>query len=193
MDGVRGEITLLLHKMGGGDSDAEERLFALVYGELRRLARIYMRHERSEHTLQPTALVHEAFLKLIGTPPINWQNRHHFFAVSAQVMRRILVDQARRRLRKKRGGKNRPISPEEVILCSYDDPELVMSVHECLLRLAEIDERQSRIVELRFFGGLSIEATATILCISPKTVQRDWNYARAWLYGQLKDGHVYAA
>jgi RNA polymerase sigma-70 factor (ECF subfamily) len=192
MEAVKGEVTLLLQQMAKGDSDAQAQLFSLVYCELRKLARNYMRRERIEHTLQPTALVHEAFLRLVGSPPVNWQNRVHFFAVTAQVMRRILVDQARGRLRKKRGGNNRAVSLDEVILCNYENPAVVLAIHECLLRLAKLDERQSRVVELRFFGGLSIEATAEVLSVSPKTVKRDWNYARAWLYGQL-NGRVYAA
>jgi RNA polymerase sigma-70 factor, ECF subfamily len=193
MEAVHGEVTLLLRQMAKGDPDAEARLFPLVYNELRRLARSYMRRERQEHTLQPTALVHEAFLRLVGRPHVSWQSRRHFFAVTAQVMRRILVDQARAKHRKKRGGTDRPISPDEALLCSYENPSVILMVHECLLHLATVDERQSRVVELRFFGGLTVEATAEVLGVSPKTVRRDWNHARAWLYGQLKNGHGYAA
>jgi RNA polymerase sigma-70 factor (ECF subfamily) len=193
VEAVQGDVTFLLRRMAKGDPDAEAELFPLVYNELRRLARRYMRRERREHTLQPTALVHEVFLRMVGHTPVTWQNRTHFFAVTAQVMRRILVDQARARCRQKRGGANRAISPDEAILCSYENPDLVLLIHESLLRLALVDERQSRVVELRFFGGLTIEATAEVLGVSPKTIRRDWNHARAWLYGQLKNGHGHAA
>ena len=151
-----------------------------------------MRHERKDHTLQPTALVHEAYLKLVNQHQVNWQSRAHFFAVASQVMRRILIDQARSRLRSKRGGNQHKVSVDDVSLASRQESSELLALNEALLRLAKIDVRQSKVVELRFFGGLSVRATAEVLGISTKTVKRDWSHAKAWLYGELKEdpGHA---
>jgi RNA polymerase sigma factor (TIGR02999 family) len=188
MGAEQGEVTLLLRQMAKGNPDAADHLFPLIYRELRRLAGNYMSRERKEHTLQPTALVHEAYLKLVDQSHKDWQNRQHFFAVSAQVMRRVLVDHARMRLRSKRGGKHIRVPADEVFLMSEGQSTEVLAVHESLSRLAKLDSRQSRVVELRFFGGLTVAATAKILGVSPKTVKRDWNHAKAWLYGEIEEG-----
>lgn len=178
-------ITRLLQRMGKGDREAESRLVPLVYGELRRLARHYMRNERVSHTLQATALVHEAYLRLVDERQVNWQNRAHFLGVAAQVMRRILVDHARGLHRLKRGGEQRTVVLEEAIVNLKAPSSDLVALDQALTRLAELDPRQGRIVELRFFGGLTVEETAEVLGISPKTVKRDWSVARAWLYGEL--------
>ena len=193
MEATQGEVTLLLREMAKGNPDAAPQLFPLIYSELRRLAGNYMRRERKEHTLQPTALVHEAYLKLVNEHQVNWQSRVHFFAVAAQVMRRILIDHARRRLRSKRGGEQHRVPVDEVFLISAEQSAEVLAVHESLLRLAKLDARQSRVVELRFFAGLSVAATAEVLGVSPKTVKRDWNHAKAWLFGELKEGRGHDA
>jgi RNA polymerase sigma-70 factor (ECF subfamily) len=151
-----------------------------------------MRHERKDHTLQPTALVHEAYLKLVNQHQVNWQSRAHFFAIASQVMRRILIDQARSRLRSKRGGDQHRISVDDESLASYQESSELLALHEALLRLEELDYRQAKVVELRFFGGLSVVATAQVLGISPKTVKRDWTHAKVWLYGELKEGRSHA-
>lgn len=180
-----GEITRLLVEIKGGNRRAQSELMPLVYAELRRLARGYMRGERPDHTLQATALVHEAYLKLVEEPAIDWQGRAHFFAVAAQLMRRILVDHARAHQAAKRGGLDHKISLEEELIFSEAKSAELLALDEALVRLAEQDPRQARIVELRFFGGLSIEEIAEVLQISPRTVKRDWNMARAWLYEEI--------
>jgi RNA polymerase sigma factor (TIGR02999 family) len=188
MDPAPGEITQLLIQVTQGNQEAESRLIPLVYGELRRLARRYMRNERPDHTLQATALVHEAYLRLAGQKDISWQNRAHFFGVAANVMRRILVDHARAKLAKKRGGSDQKVSLDEAILVHPESPQQFLALDEALKELAKRDPRQSRIVELRFFGGLSEEEAAEVLGISVRTVKRDWNVARAWLYKELSKG-----
>jgi len=180
-----GEITRLLTKLKGGNRQAESELVPLIYGELRRLARGYMRRERPDHTLQATALVHEAYLRLMEEQAVDWQGRAHFFAVAAQLMRRILVDHARARQAAKRGGDAPRISLEEDFVYAEEKSGGLVDLDEALARLAELDPRQSRIVELRFFGGLSVEETAEVLGISARTVKRDWNVARAWLYKEI--------
>jgi RNA polymerase sigma-70 factor, ECF subfamily len=180
-----GEVTNLLIQLKNGNRDAEPRLVPLVYAELRRLAGHYMRGERPGHTLQATALVHEAYLRLVGQKEISWQNRAHFFGVAANLMRRILVDHARAKQAKKRGGSGQKLSLDEAVLVKPEAPEQFLALDEALERLAKRDPRQSRIVELRFFGGLSEEETAEVLGISTRTVKRDWSVARAWLYQQL--------
>ena len=180
-------ITQLLIDWGKGDQAALEKLMPLVYSELRRLATNYLRRERTGHTLQPTALVNEAYLKLVGQKNAKWQNRAQFFAISAQLMRRILVDHARRRQASKRGGSElRRLSittAEELV----KDPAIdLLALNEALDDLAKMDPQQSRIVELKFFGGLSIEETAEVLGIGHATVEREWKSARAWLRRQLE-------
>ncbi len=182
------EVNQLLLEWGNGDQQAQEKLLPLIYNELRRLAHNFLHHERPGHTLQTTALVHEAYLKLIDQKHVRWQNRAHFFAISAQAMRRILIDSARRHTADKRGGKGEKISLEEVALvCSNPDSNL-LALDEALNKLAQIDEQQSRIVELRYFGGLTIEETATVMNLSPATIKREWAMARAWLYEAIAGG-----
>jgi RNA polymerase sigma factor (TIGR02999 family) len=169
-----------------GDRNAAAKLISLVYKDLRRLALRHLRHERPHHTLQATALVHEAYVKLAGQENAHWQNRAQFYAVASQMMRRILVDYARGQQRMRRGGKQQRVSLDDALLVSRDRTEEVLAVHESLSKLEKLDARQARIVELRYFGGLSVEETAELLGISTKTVQRDLNMAKAWLHADLK-------
>jgi len=180
------EISRILSDWNAGNRESADALLSLVYRELRKIAEQYMRKERAEHTLQPTALVHEAYMRLIDISDIDWQSRAHFFAVSANVMRNILVDYARARVTEKRGGGAQRISLEEVSGLTDETEVDVLAVDEALKQLGEFDQRQSRIVELRFFGGLTIEETAHVLDISPATVKREWVLARTWLYRELK-------
>jgi RNA polymerase sigma factor (TIGR02999 family) len=180
------EITDLLVAWGNGDRQALERLAPLVHAELYRLARRYMSKESRGHTLQATALVNEAYLRLIDWQNVRWQNRAHFFGVSAQLMRRILVDYARSRNYQKRGGGAVVVSLDEAAVISRDQAGDFVALDDALNSLAIIDERKSKIVELRFFGGLSVEETAEVLKISPRTVAREWSLAQAWLYRELK-------
>jgi RNA polymerase sigma-70 factor, ECF subfamily len=184
------DITLLLSELSRGDPQAASKLIPVVYQELRRLAAGYMRRERPDHTLQPTALVHEAYVKLLAQRSVDWQGRAHFFGVAAQLMRRILIDHARGHLRQKRGGLQQKISLDEALVFSAQQSAEILAVDESLKRLAKLDPRQARIVELRFFGGLNIEETAEVLKVSAKTVQRDWSVARAWLYADIKKCHA---
>jgi RNA polymerase sigma factor (TIGR02999 family) len=180
------DVTQLLRAWANGDSAALERLTPLVYHELRRMARRYIRKERAGHTLQTTALLHEAFLRLVGVTDVMWQDRVHFFAVSAQMMRRILVDAARARVRDKRGGYAvREVLDEIPDFSSHRDWEIV-AIDDALKTLAAMDPRKARVVELRFFGGLSVEETAAVLKISPQSVMRDWKLAKAWLMRELE-------
>jgi RNA polymerase sigma factor (TIGR02999 family) len=183
------EVTLLLSALTRGDDGAASKLIPVVYDELRRLAASYMRRERPDHTLQATALVHEAFLKLVEQRAVNWQSRAHFFGVAAQLMRRILIDHARGHLRQKRGGEHKKVSLDEAFIFSEQQSAELLAVDESLTRLSKLDARQGRVVELRFFGGLSVEEAAEVLGISPKTVKRDWSIAKAWLYADLKERH----
>jgi RNA polymerase sigma-70 factor (ECF subfamily) len=183
------EVTVLLGQLVQGDQQAASRLVPLVYGELRQMAARYMRRERVDHTLQTTALVHEAYLKLVEQTPASWQNRAHFFAVAAQVMRHILVDHARGHVREKRGGGQPVLQLDEGLVFSPEQSTELLEVDAALHRLSELDPRQSKIVELRFFGGLTVEETAAALGISPKTVKRNWSVAKAWLHGELKQSH----
>ena len=183
MEGPPGEITELLHRLADGDKTAEERLLPLVYQELRRLAAHMFRCERPNHTLQATALVHEAYLRLAGSAEISWQDRAHFFAVAARTMRRILVDHARGlRAGKRRGVR---VSLESALVFSEEQSSELVALDEAMSRLAEWDPRQCRVVELRFFTGLSEADVASVLGVSVRTVKRDWNMAKAWLYGEL--------
>ena len=183
------DVTVLLAQLVGGDERAAARLVPLVYSELRQMAARYMRRERVDHTLQTTALVHEAYLKLVEQTPASWQNRAHFYAVAAQVMRHILVDHARGHLREKRGGGRPVLALDEGLVFSPERSSELLEVDTALQRLSELDPRQGKIVELRFFGGLTVEETAAVLGISPKTVKRDWSVAKAWLHGELKQSH----
>ena len=181
------EVTRLLLRLTEGESTALEDLLPLVYAELRRLAASYLRRERVGHTLQPTALVHEAYIRLIDQTQVRWQNRAHFFGVAAQMMRRILVDHARSQQAEKRGGEFQKLSLDERIDISGEDQDLdLVALDDALNRLAEIDPQKSKIVEMRFFGGLSVEETAEVLGVSVPTVKRHWRLAKAWLYGEIK-------
>lgn len=180
-----GEITLLLVELRRGNSDAEAKLIPLVYEQLHRLAAHYMRRERPSHTLQPTALVNEAYLRLAFQRATHWQSRAHFFGVAARLMRQILVEHARAKRAAKRGPFVQKFSLDEALEYSQDRSKELIALDDALKSLDQLDARQSRIVELRFFGGLSVEETAEVLGISPRTVKRDWNVARAWLHGEL--------
>ncbi len=179
------EITELLGQMSDDNPGAMSELMARVYGELHRLAAAYMRRERGDHTLQTTALVHEAYLRLVGQRDIAWKNRAHFLGVAAQMMRRVLVDHARAHLCRRRGGPQQRVSLDEVCISPRTHSADLVALDEALTRLAQIDARQAQIVELRFFGGLTAEETAKILGVSTKTVNRDWLVARAWLHGEI--------
>ena len=182
-----GELTQLLIAWSRGDARALEQLTPLVYAELRKIAHRYMNRERAGHTLQTTAVVHEAFLRLLGNPQEKWQNRAHFYAIAAKMMRRILVDYARANSRAKRGGETARVSIEDIDAPVADvalNPD-VIALDEALEKLTEIDPRRARVVELRFFGGLSVEETAHVLQVVPDTVVRDWRVAKAWLFRYL--------
>jgi len=181
------EITELLEQWSGGNQAALDRLYPLVYEELRRLARSYMRREPKGHTLQTTALINEAYVRLVDQHSVRWQNRSHFFAISAQIMRRILVDHARQHLQAKRGGGAKRISLDEVMIVAKERSEEVLMLDEALANLARLDPRRSQVVELRYFAGLNNSEIASVLQISENTVMRDWNLARAWLYQQLSE------
>ena len=179
------EVTQLLRAWSEGDEQALEKLIPLVYDELHRLARRYMAGERPGHTLQTSALVNEAYLRLVDVKSLNWQNRAHFFGVSAQLMRRILVDFARSRRSLKRGGESLTVSLEESSIVSRARGADVVALDDALKSLAEIDPRRSRVVELRFFGGLSAEESAEVLRVSPETILHDWKLAKVWLLREL--------
>jgi RNA polymerase sigma factor (TIGR02999 family) len=185
MDASPKDVTQLLVAWSNGNQAARDRLMSVVYEELHRLARRYMRRESPGHTLQTSALVNEAFLRLVDQRNVQWQNRAHFFGIAAQMMRRILVDYARSRSYAKRGGGIQAMSLDEALVVSHERSEEVVNVHEALERLAEFDPRKGQIVELRFFGGLSIEETAEVLGVSPGTVMRDWTLAKAWLRREM--------
>jgi len=189
------DVTQLLERWSSGDRDALNALTPLVYQELRRVARRQMIKERANHTLESTALVHEAYLKLVGQKQARWQNRAHFFAVASEMARRILVDHAKARNAKKRGGPK--ISLEDAPEPAFQTDEDVIAIHDALEQLAKLDQRQARIVELRYFGGLSIEETAEVIGVSAPTVKRDWLVARAFLQRALsppeKDGRSAAS
>lgn len=185
----REDVTILLAELTKGNKEAAAKLISIVYDELRRLAGAYMRRERSDHTLQTTALVHEAYLKLVEQRSVNWRNRTHFFGIAAQAMRRILVDHARGHLREKRGGGLQAVPMDEALVFAPEQSEEFLKLDAALERLTKLDPRQGKIVELRFFGGLTVEQTADLLSISPMTVKRDWSMAKAWLHGELKTSH----
>jgi len=179
------QATQCVNALAAGDRQAAERLMPLVYDEFRQLAGEYLRHETRAHTLQPTALVHEAYLKLIDQTRVNWQGRTHFFAVGAQAMRRILVDHARSRQRDKRGGDWHRITLDEQLMVSPHRDADLLAVDEAIEKLAKIDTRQAQIVELRFFGGLTVEEVAEALGLSKRTVENEWKIIRAWLRHEL--------
>jgi RNA polymerase sigma factor (TIGR02999 family) len=184
MDSPNHAVTQLLVELGPNNPDAAERLMPILYEEMRRMAGAYMRAERMGHTLQPTALVHEAFLRLVDQRRVNWQNRAHFLAVAARTMRRILVDHARRQAAGKRDGGARVTLHEELAAPDADQVDL-LALEEALARLQALDERAFRVVELRFYGGLEVEEVALVLDISEATVKRDWHFAKAWLSREL--------
>ena len=182
------DVTRLLLDWSRGDEQSLAKLLPVIYNELRRLAQHYIRQERSDHTLQATALVHEAYLRLIDAKDVEWQNRAHFFAVAAQTMRHILVDMARARRAQKRGGGHKLSLDEAVSTPDEPDDVDLIALDEALDRLSAIDQQQSKIIELRYFAGLTIEETAEALKISPATVKREWAMARAWLHREIRRG-----
>ena len=184
------QVTQLLVDWSNGDRAALDKLMPLVYDELRRLARYYMRRERAGQTLQTTALVNEAYLRLVDQRNVRWQNRAHFFAIAAQLMRRILVDKARKRYNSKRGGNLHKVSLDGVADLSGERDADLIALDDALVDLEAMDSRKSKIVELRFFGGLNIEEAAEALKISPATVQREWSVAKAWLYREISGEHL---
>jgi RNA polymerase sigma factor (TIGR02999 family) len=181
-----GDVSALLLAATAGDRDSESRLFNVVYAELKRMAAAQLRGERADHTLQPSALVHEAYIRLLGTAPVRWENRAHFFTTAAGTMRRILIDHARaKRARKRDGALQRVELEQEPVALDPHDADSLLTIDEALDRLAAWEPRQARVVELRFFGGLSVEEAAAVLQVSAKTVKRDWSMARAWLKTQI--------
>jgi RNA polymerase sigma-70 factor, ECF subfamily len=182
------EITQLLIDWSNGDSSALERVLPLVELELRRIASHYMQRERAGHTLQTTALVNEAYLRFVDQKKVRWQNRAHFFGIAAQLMRRILLDHARNQHRQKRGGFAQHIRLSDACLISSERSSELIALDEALQRLERIDARKSQVVEMRYFGGMSVEETAAVLQVSPITVIRDWNFARAWLRQEISNG-----
>lgn len=186
------DVTRLLKAWSAGDQSALENLIPLVYGELHRAARRYMAGERSEHTLQTTALINEAYLQLVDFQHISWQNRAQFFGICAQLMRRILVDFARSRGSKKRGSDGAHMPLDEALIVSSEPKADLITLDDALKALAAVDERKSRVIELRFFGGLSVRETAEVLKVSDETVKRDWRLAKAWLLRQFRKQNSYA-
>jgi len=181
------DVTNLLDAWSGGDSEALAELIPLVYDELRRMARRYMQSQPSGHTLQTTALIHEAYLKLADNKVKHFTNRSHFFAVAANAMRHILVDHARSRQSEKRGGGAQVIALDDAPIVSVERASEIVALDDALKNLSAIDERKSRVVELRYFGGLSVEETAEVLKVSPETIARDWRFAKTWLLRELSN------
>lgn len=184
------QVSQLLVAWSNGDEAAADELMPLVYDELRRMARRCMASQPEDHTLQTTALIHEAYLKLVGKEDRQWQNRAHFFGVAGQAMRHILVDYTRSRQATKRGGEGRTVTLDEAVLVSRERAGEVVALDEALNKLTTLSPRQSRVVESRYFGGLSVEETAEVLKISPETVTRDWRMAKAWLLRELQQSRV---
>ncbi|MCW5965639.1 MAG: sigma-70 family RNA polymerase sigma factor [Bryobacterales bacterium] len=182
----KGDVTELLQQWSGGDPDAFERLMPLVYEELRRMADQFLRHERVDHTLQPTALVHELYLKMVDQERAQWQDRVHFFSVAAKMMRRILVDHARKHITGKRGSGARHLPIEDALDKPAESSRTILAVDAALTRFAEFDPERSKIVELRYFGGLDLEEIAGLLQVSRSTVKRHWTVARMWLHRELE-------
>ena len=181
-----GEITILLDRVASGESAAYEELLPKVYGELRKVAAHYMEAERADHSLQPTELVHEAYMRMVGQTRVRWQSRKHFYAVTAQAMRRVLVDHARARQRQKRGGGVKPDALDSSLQIAGDPPVDLLRLEEALKELEEMDVRKARVVELLYFVGLTAEQAADVLDISSRTVERDWRFSRTWLFGKLR-------
>ena len=179
-------ITLLLNEISKGNDLAIEQILPLVYDELRKISSKYLRDEYRNHTFQTTELVHEAYLKLIGNQQLSWQSRAHFFGIAAKTMRQILVDYARKRKAKKRGVGDPKFSLDDIPHLSYESDKQILALDEALTKLEEIEKRSSKIVELRYFSGLTIEETAEVLSISKATIRRDWLFAKAWLYRELQ-------
>jgi RNA polymerase sigma-70 factor (ECF subfamily) len=188
----RSDVTRLLGALARGETDASDELFPVVYGELRKIAASAMRAERAGHTLQPTALVHEAYMRLVNQRAVQWESRGHFFALAAQAMRRVLVDHARRRAAQKRPAAAIPLPTDDGVGPSVERPFDLIALDLAMNRLAAKDPRLVKVVELRFFAGLSVEETGAVMAVSPRTVKRDWHIARAWLKRELASdsGHV---
>jgi len=181
------QVTQILCDIQEGDRSAAEKLFELLYDEFRELAGRYLRRERGDHTLEPTALVHEVYMKLVDQTRVHWQGKTHFFAVGAQAMRRILVDHARHHQRVKRGGGRQRIALDEQVALSPERDEDLLALDEALIKLAKVDARQATIVELRFFGGLTVAEVAEVLGVSKRTVESEWTMVRAWLRRELRE------
>jgi RNA polymerase sigma factor (TIGR02999 family) len=182
------DITALLVDWGNGDQSALDKLLPLVERELHRLAHSYMRRENPDHTLQTTALIHETYLRLVDQRKVEWQNRAHFFGIAARIMRRILLNYARDQNRQKRGGKAIHVSLSEAMVMPAEKDRELIALNDALDRLEALDPRKSRVVELRYFGGLSVEEAAEVLKVSPVTVMRDWQFAKAWLAREMQNG-----
>lgn len=185
MSSTEHDVTKLLRDWSDGEQQAFDELLPIIYNELHRLAHNYLNRERDDHTLQTTALVHEAYLKLVDQNNVQWQNRSHFFAIAAQAMRRILIDNARRHAANKRGNTPEKLSLDDAATISVERNENLLALDDALKQLEAIDPQQSRVIELRYFGGLTIEETAEVLNLSPATVKREWAMARAWLYKSI--------
>ncbi|HKO62631.1 MAG TPA: sigma-70 family RNA polymerase sigma factor [Pyrinomonadaceae bacterium] len=183
---VSENVTQLLIELANGDREAVDLLLPVIYDELRKLAANYLRRERPDHTLQPTALVHEAYLRLVDQTRVNWQNRAHFFGIAAQIMRRLLVDHARRHNAEKRGQDFQKLSLDENIDRAVDRSAELVALDDALKALAVFDPQKARVVELRYFGGLSIEETADVLGVTATTIKRHWRFAKAWLHGEMQ-------
>jgi RNA polymerase sigma-70 factor, ECF subfamily len=184
------QVTQLLADWSQGNLEARDALMPLVYNELRQLAASYLRRERSDHTLQATALVNEAYLRLVEQDNVNWQNRHHFFGAAANLMRRVLVDHARAHVAEKRGSGLPKVALTEAIAMSQEQPADMLALDQSLTRLAALDPQQGRIVELRVFAGLTVEETGEVLGVSPATVKRDWAVAKAWLLREIRKEEI---
>jgi RNA polymerase sigma factor (TIGR02999 family) len=182
---LTGDVTAILAELGGGNAAVIHRLLPLVYDDIHRVAARLLARERADHTLQPTALVHEVFLRLVGQHAARWRDRAHFVAVTAQLIRRILVDHARARASQKRGGDRDRLLLDGLTLAAPQPTVDLLGLHEALCRLSVTDPRKARVVELRFFGGLTVEEVAEVLGINARSVERDWQYARAWLFREL--------
>ena len=189
----RNQVTQVLVDWNSGDKGAADRLMPLVYDELRSLARRYLQRERSDHTLQATGLVHEAYLRMVDQDSMSWENRAHFFSVAAQVMRHLLVDHARSRQAAKRGGVREKLEFDEALAPAEEPTVDLLALDDALKELVTFDERKSRIVELRFFGGLTTEEIGDVLAISPSTIRREWRIAKAWLRRKINDGEANGA
>lgn len=185
MDPLTGEVTRLLIDLRDGKEDAEAQLFTLLHDELRRIARSRLRSERRDHTLQPTALVNEVYLRVVAQSQQNWENRAHFLGICSHIMREILIDYARKRDADKRGGSEKPVPLDEAMVAAIQRPEHLLALDEALGRLEAISPRQGQVVIMRYYGGMSEEEISHVLGTSVRTIKRDWNFARAWLYTEM--------